>query len=269
MSGLRAAVEPLQQSITIDEFLGRLAAAGRGLLMLDYDGTLAPFQQDPAAAAPYAGVPEALDRILCQGRTHLAIVTGRALAQGLPMQGLSRPVEVWGAHGHERLRTDGRCESRPLPPEVVAALVTVDDWIDELTAAGARCERKPASVAFHWRGQPTEVAARLRETVRLRWNQARLTRTLRWLDFDCGIEVTAPNGTKGEVVEVLAGEHGRRPAAFLGDDFTDEDAFLSVRQRGVGVLVRPERRVTAADFWCRPPGELLEFLGRWHAALAG
>jgi trehalose-phosphatase len=260
-------MEALQQTISIDQFFRRLAAAGRGLLMLDYDGTLAPFHQDPASAVPYQGVPEALDRILGQGRTHLAIVTGRSLAQGLPMPQLSGPVEVWAAHGHERRRVDGRCESRPLPPGVIEALVTVDDWIDEATAAGARCERKPASVAFHWRGQPPDVAARLRETIRLRWNQADLGRVLRWLDFDCGVEVAAPNGTKGKVVDVLFSEHGRIPAAFLGDDYTDEDAFLSIRERGIGVLVRREQRVTSADFWCQPPGDLLEFLARWHTAL--
>jgi trehalose-6-phosphatase len=54
-------------------------------------------------------------------------------------------------------------------------------------------------------------------------------------------------------------------AAYLGDDATDEDAFKAIRGRGIGVLVRPQFRATAADFWLKPPEELLEFLERWHA----
>jgi len=53
-------------------------------------------------------------------------------------------------------------------------------------------------------------------------------------------------------------------AAYLGDDTTDEDAFKAIRGRGIGVLVRPQFHATAADFWLKPPEELLEFLERWH-----
>ena len=51
--------------------------------------------------------------------------------------------------------------------------------------------------------------------------------------------------------------------AYLGDDITDEDAFRAVKPRGLGVLVRPELRETAADIWIRPPDELLSFLRHW------
>ncbi len=49
-------------------------------------------------------------------------------------------------------------------------------------------------------------------------------------------------------------------AAYLGDDTTDEDAFKAIHGRGIGVLVRPQFRATAADFWLQPPEELLDFL---------
>jgi trehalose-phosphatase len=269
LTGTQHGIGALQDSISLEGFLQQLESAGRGLLMLDYDGTLAPLQCDPAAAVPYPGVQAALDRILAQGRTHLAIVTGRSLAQGLPMPPLAAPVEIWGAHGHERRRIDGRCESLALPTEVISGLVMVDEWIEAATAAGARCERKPASVAFHWRGQSSAVASSLRELLAARWHEGRLSHVLRWLDLECGVEITAPNGTKGVVVDALLGEHYHVPAAFLGDDLPDEEAFLSVRQRGIGILVRPERRLTAADFWCRPPGDLLQFLDAWCESLDG
>ncbi len=54
--------------------------------------------------------------------------------------------------------------------------------------------------------------------------------------------------------------------AYLGDDATDEDAFEAVGKHGLSVLVREERRTSAAEVWLRPPEELLEFLDRWIEA---
>jgi len=52
-------------------------------------------------------------------------------------------------------------------------------------------------------------------------------------------------------------------AAYLGDDFTDEDAFTAIKGHGIGILVRKEFRPTEADIWIKPPDELLSFLSDW------
>ena len=51
--------------------------------------------------------------------------------------------------------------------------------------------------------------------------------------------------------------------AYLGDDFTDEDAFRAIRPHGPGVLVREEPRKTEADLWLSRPHEVTAFLQRW------
>jgi trehalose 6-phosphate phosphatase len=43
----------------------------------------------------------------------------------------------------------------------------------------------------------------------------------------------------------------------------------AVGPRGLSVLVRRERRETAAQIWLRPPGELKVFLDRWARAVEG
>jgi trehalose-6-phosphatase len=63
---------------------------------------------------------------------------------------------------------------------------------------------------------------------------------------------------------------GNKPAAaYLGDDNTDEDAFKSIKGRGMGILVREEFRPTEADAWLSPPEQLLQFLKYWHHAGKG
>jgi len=61
---------------------------------------------------------------------------------------------------------------------------------------------------------------------------------------------------------ILKGVEGKAPVAYLGDDFTDEDAFEELGAHGLKVLVRAEPRETKADVRLEPPEELLSFLDR-------
>ena len=79
-------------------------------MLLDFDGTLARFRVDRFKARPWAGVRELLGCIQEQGRTRMAVVTGRPAAEIAPLLGLEPPLEVWGLHGAERLYPDGRRE---------------------------------------------------------------------------------------------------------------------------------------------------------------
>jgi trehalose-phosphatase len=86
-------------------------------------------------------------------------------------------------------------------------------------------------------------------------------------EFDGGIELRIPGRDKGYAVASALGEMGEEvAAAYLGDDFTDEDAFRAIQGKGLSVLVREEFRPTDADVWIIPPRELLDFLGRWMEA---
>ena len=84
-------------------------------LLLDYDGTLAPFRVDRFKARPYAGVRELLTRIERQGGTRMAVVTGRPAREIGPLLGLEKMPEVWGLHGAERLHPNGRRELEKHP----------------------------------------------------------------------------------------------------------------------------------------------------------
>jgi trehalose 6-phosphate phosphatase len=87
------------------------------------------------------------------------------------------------------------------------------------------------------------------------------------LEFDIGIEMRMPGRDKGDAVRTLLDEIGPGvPVAYLGDDATDERAFLALGSRGLSVLVRPEWRATAAALWISPPEGLREFLTRWLQA---
>ena len=233
--------------------------------MLDYDGTLAPFQIDPGTAEPYPGVRDVLDRMMAAGHTRVVIVSGRWTRDLVPLLGLRQRPEIWGSHGWERLQSDGKYQIAQIGEAALRSLAAADGWIKEIESHGGRCERKPASLAIHWRGLAKNQEALIREVVLANWRIHDLHQSLSWHEFDGGIELRAPGRNKGDVVrEIVAAYAAPRVAVYLGDDITDEDAFREIGVTGAGILVRRHYRATSADFWIRPPEELLGFLDEWH-----
>jgi trehalose-phosphatase len=81
------------------------------------------------------------------------------------------------------------------------------------------------------------------------------------------LELRSIDRTKGTAVEeIFADEPDDVPAAYLGDDLTDEDAFVAVGNKGYSILVRGEVRASFARFWLHPPDKLLDFLDAWIAS---
>jgi trehalose-phosphatase len=235
------------------------------VLLLDYDGTLAPFRIERDQAVPYPGVRVLLDTMLRANHTRLAVVSGRALRDLEPLIGLAQPLEIWGSHGWERWTPAGGYQIAGWSARVSDGLAAARRWIEENGLRG-HCEEKPAGLALHWRGLAPAAAEALRERAIEHWAPLAQWAGLLPHPFDGGIELRIPGWDKGAVVKtILAEEEAGAAIAYLGDDLTDEDAFKVLSGRGLTILVRPELRPTAADLWIRPPEELLAFLTRWHA----
>jgi trehalose 6-phosphate phosphatase len=257
-------MQVLSPRLDLPSFLGKIRAARARVLMLDYDGTLAPFQVRPEDAVPYAGVTQLLDELMREGATRVVLVTGRRAQELAALLPLGAMPEIWGAHGWERLLPDGTHWIQQPRPEIKDALNDAEAAARDLVQTGARIERKPASIALHWRGLPPDTAARIQGEALRAWSALKGARTLEMLPFDGGLELRAQGTNKQHAVKAVLSETAEDSAiAYLGDDVTDEDAFFAVKARGIAVLVRPEFRKTGADVWIRPPHELLDFMGHW------
>jgi len=104
----------LERQITYAPFLERLRSAPARVLLLDYDGTLAPFCVDRTLAFPYPEVPPLIVRIMRKG-TRVVLISGRPVREILLLSGICPQPEVWGSHGLERLKADGRYEVSSVP----------------------------------------------------------------------------------------------------------------------------------------------------------
>lgn len=247
----------------LEPFLRRVAEASEAALLLDYDGTLAPFRAQRDQAYPYPGVTSLLQEILGEGRTRVVVISGRDASDVLPFLKLDPSPEVWGIHGLQRLRPDGTTEMPELDERTVDGLSDAGRWLgyQELLHTA---EFKAGSIAVHWRGLSDNNVEALRSRVLLGWRSIAKQRCLNLLEFDGGVEIRASQANKGDAVRsFLEGISRDAPIAYLGDDNTDESAFQALRGRGISALVRPKWRQTAAQFWLKPPDELLDFLRLW------
>jgi trehalose-phosphatase len=233
--------------------------------MLDYDGTLAPFHDDRMQAQPWPGITDRLDRLSTLPSVHLALVTGRSARELASLLPVRQPVEIWGSHGREHLTAEGVYNSANLAPAQQAAL---DQLETALKAAGfgAQIERKPASLAAHWRGLDPEGTAKVEQVAREAYRTSGERAGLHLLVFDGGVEMRSNAINKGHAALHMLTQFPTATAAYLGDDLTDEDAFAVLRGRGLTVLVRAEARPSQATYWLRPPKELLAFLDAWIRA---
>jgi trehalose-phosphatase len=247
-------------------FFDELGQAPTSALLLDYDGTLAPFRQDRYEVLPYPGLPMLLTEIMNTGHTRVVLITGRPAHEVATLLGIRPHPEIWGAHGLQRLRPDGSCELPHLDENAILALTEADVWLDGL-GLHHLAEHKPGSLAMHWRGLSAGEQSDIRKLVLVGWRPVARRAGMVLQEFDCGVEMRMAERSKGDAVRTILTEmDGEAPVAYLGDDQSDEDAFRALRDRGLCALVRPQWRGTAASIWLKPPADLLVFLVDWLEA---
>jgi len=257
-------IEPSSLNGKITDFLSLLQRARSRALLLDYDGTLAPFTCDPAQAYPYPEIRETLRRIQRETDTRLVIVTGRK-ASDIPKLLNLTGIEVWGCHGVERLGANGSNEIARIDARLLAAIETASQLI-ACEGFSNLAERKTASIAVHWRGKE-HLSENVLRRMRHIWSMIPDRSDLRFAPFDGGIEIRVAKIDKGDAIRAILRDLGQEAAiAYLGDDLTDEDAFGALTRRGLNVLVKERSRPSLADAWIKPPEDLLKFLRAWISA---
>lgn len=239
-----------------------IALAPRRLLMLDHDGTLAPFEIARDRAVPPERSMANLERLARATGTRLAIVSGRPVKELEPHLGRLELTLV-GEHGWEERPPGERVVRHHMPDEARRALEQADRAITD-RALRDRLEVKRTSIALHTRGLEYEEAEHAGRAVRAAWRPFESRGMLRTLPFAGGFELRAAGRDKGVAVKaLLEQEPPGTLAVYVGDDLTDEDAFEAVRDRGFGLRVGDPGSLTHATAWLGDIDEVGDFLAEW------
>ena len=229
-------------------------------LFLDFDGVLVEIAPRPEAVnvAPY--LPELLRRLATRLGGRLALVSGRPVAEIDDFTARAAPYVV-GLHGAESRWPDGPV-NRLSPPVGIGPARAV------LAAAVAahpalRLEDKGLALALHWRGAP-ELEEIAQDTARRALSAG--GNSLKLQPGKMVAELKPAGVSKGMALSTLLREppfKGARPV-MLGDDLTDESAFVVAREQGgEGILIGQPRRTEAIAHLPDVPS-----VHRWLAALA-
>lgn len=213
--------------------LERAAAAERLLVACDYDGTLAPFVDDPTRAFPAPGAVAALERLAALPRTTVALLSGRNRAALAKVSGAPAPIVLVGSHGSEweggfdQVLDD---DDKTLLSRVHSALADIAS-----RTPGAHVETKPTAAVLHVR--PVEdPSLRSRAMAEAMAGPAQFDGA--WVTEGKNVvEIAVTEASKGAAIETLTERAGAQVAAFFGDDVTDERGFARLRESDVGIKV--------------------------------
>lgn len=216
---------------TVASHLAGLLQVSPSALLSDFDGTLSPVAPIPAAAVIAPGVAEAL-RSLSQRIDLVGIVTGRGVTDAMAKIALPELVYV-GNHGLEWVE-GGAHHVHPAGSGAEAALPDALREIEHALAArisldGVILENKVYSASIHYRltADPLRTEAVLNDIV----NDVARSHDL-WVSPGKMVVELRPGAriNKGTAVRRMAEEHGCRAMVFFGDDVTDTDAFIVLRE---------------------------------------
>ena len=210
-------------------------------LFLDFDGTLVNFVVDPAAAEADQQLRTLLRMVWTRLDGRLAILSGRSLcdlAARLDLDGIA----MAGSHGLERRSADGKLTSAPIPPVLATATAAARDFAQ---SNDLLLETKAAGVALHYRdAQHAEAAVdafarTLAEQTGLELQSGKCVR-----------ELKVPGADKGDAVRAYMTEPPFTVGSpvMVGDDLTDEHAFIAAVALGGTAVLVGDARPSAAQF---------------------
>lgn len=212
--------------------------ANNRLLLLDYDGTLVGFQQEPEMATPDPALNELLDALMADPKNQVVIISGRMHEQLEAWFG-DKNIRLIAEHGVWSKEIGKRWEVRSELSNLWQAQILELMNIFADRTPGARVEQKSHSIAWHYRKVQTDLGMiRSGELVDSLRDYA-ASFGLQVLEGNKVIEVRHAGINKGTAVLDLLSS-AKKPYDFIlaaGDDRTDEDIFSILPADALSVKV--------------------------------
>lgn len=236
-------------------------------LLLDYDGTLTPIVDDPAAAHLSLTMRQVVHTLVRHRRYKVALVSGRSLTD-LRTRVDDAQLYLAGNHGLE-ITGPGITYCHPQAMQLRPRLAELAQALrHELKAIpGVWVEDKGLTLTVHVRRVQAASVPTVQQQVLHLVRPALAGRLLTLRTGKAVLEIRpAVTWGKGEAVRWLVERMQRdMPMArgctmYIGDDETDEDAFQALSTAGLGIVVGCERHHSAASYAVVSTEEVEQFL---------
>jgi len=264
------------------KMLTQYRSAARRLFMFDYDGTLTPIVRDPQAAIPSDRVIRTLKSLASDPKNQVWIISGRDQAF----------LDEWMGHISELGLSAEHGSFMRMPNSTVWENLTEKldmSWQDDVLrifghyterTQGSFVERKKIALTWHYRRADPEYGAfmarecqkHLEDTVTKAWDVEVMT-------GKANLEVRPRFVNKGEIAKRLVNEYGESEdqapdfVLCLGDDFTDEDMFRTLRdsklplEHRYAVTVGAKTKQTLATYHLLEPADVISSIAMLNGAV--
>jgi trehalose 6-phosphate synthase/phosphatase len=235
----------------------RYERSARRLLLLDYDGTLAPFAGYPHLAKPGRELLDLLRRLAADPLNEVALLSGRDKTTLEQWFG-ALPVGLVGEHG-AWIKEAGRLWEMVKPltagwkPELLPILKSYADRIP-----GTFVEEKEFSVVWHYRNADPERGALAARELADDLLAFTASINVQVMQANKAVEVRSAGVHKGLAVQRWLARGGFDFVLAIGDDQTDEDIFAVLPERAYSIRIGMAQ--TQARFFLGEPAEVLKLL---------
>lgn len=229
-------------------------------ILLDYDGTLAPYQKLPSMAAPSEELMQLLQQLVKEPSNEIVIISGRDVHTLEKWLG-QLPLNMIAEHG-ACVKFKGEEWKEPVVintewKEQVRPLMQL--FVDR--CAGSFIEEKKSTLAWHYRNTNQELGFTRSRELRNSLLQLTANTSLQVIDGNKVLEVRMVGVDKG--VAALSMIAGIEPDFILciGDDATDEDMFKAMREKAYTIKIG--RANTSAQYTIVSQNDVFPFLRRF------
>ncbi|MCQ6959176.1 bifunctional alpha,alpha-trehalose-phosphate synthase (UDP-forming)/trehalose-phosphatase [Mucilaginibacter aquariorum] len=242
------------------------AGSTKRLILLDYDGTLSPFFADPQMASPSTAVLQVLQELSNDPVNKVYIVSGRD-SDSLENWLGHLPLGLIAEHGVKMRHAGGDWQVSG-SADIKVALHDIAEIMRSVVnqCPGSFIEQKDFSIAWHYRNAEINLASiKAGQLLQMLREKADLSK-LSILNGHKVIEVKGAATNKGEAIAQLLNGSAYDFILCAGDDQTDEDMFLKLKDEKTAFTIKVGSEPSMAHYNLLTPYLIQELLERLSAA---
>ena len=224
------------------------------LVILDYDGTIVEFNENPELAIPPQSLLDLIKKLNNQKNTHVVIVSGRD-KKFLNKWFGEIPVMLIAEHGHYQRTDNSWIKKLKISNSWMEDLIPLFETFTDRTP-GTFIERKKNSLVWHYRKSDPELASdRVVEFKTVL--SSLISEELQILDLNKAIEIISVRINKGlSISKILKNNYDF--VICIGDDISDEYMFDSLPDNSFSIKVGNKN--TNAKYHIQNPLEVRKLL---------
>ncbi|GAA0870884.1 bifunctional alpha,alpha-trehalose-phosphate synthase (UDP-forming)/trehalose-phosphatase [Gangjinia marincola] len=231
--------------------------ANKRLLLLDYDGTLVGFKNNPKKASPDEELFTLLDQLQAEDKNDVVLISGRD----------KETFTEWYSHKDYGLITDHGVWFRNFKQEWQQLEKLKTDWMETIRPViqtfvdrtpGTFIEKKKYSLAWHYRAADPELAEGRKVELKTILSNLIANNNLSILEGNKVLEIKNSSVNKGRASARLLADRDYDFIFAIGDDWTDEYTFEEMPDSAYTVKVGYVK--TAAKYYVKDTVDVRDLL---------